>query len=137
MRIPTKTLNAYNDTSYVVLVVPLLVLTVGKQSQSLLGIHKIYNVDSSLFITSYNPKSKIKSPEINSKYLIKLEYYLKQKYSILPGKAVDPLGEWPVEKSYLALGVSEENAGKIGRAFDQNAVVWCGNDCIPQLLTCF
>ena len=136
LSIPEKLLEAYNNTTYIVLYAPSFILSLGRKSESLLSLYKVYDVDSSVFITSFNPKSVIQSLKENSVHMTKLENVLKEDYSIFPGIAVDPLGKWPEEKSYLALGVTEHNARKIGMAFNQNAVVWCANDGVPRLLTC-
>jgi hypothetical protein len=52
----------------------------------------------------------------------------------LPGKGVDPAGEWPGEPSLLILSINLEAADVLGRAFRQNAFVWASADAIPQLV---
>ena len=48
--------------------------------------------------------------------------------------AADPTGAWPEEKSFLALGVGEDTARKLGNRLHQDAVVWAGLDAVPRLL---
>ena len=36
--------------------------------------------------------------------------------------------------TFLIFGISEEQASEIGKDFEQNAIVWCDKDAIPQLL---
>ena len=48
--------------------------------------------------------------------------------------AADPTGAWPEEKSFLALGVGEDTARKLGNRFRQDAVVWVRSDAVPRLL---
>ena len=48
------------------------------------------------------------------------------------GKCGD--GDWDGEKSFLIFGISEKQASEIGKEFEQNAIVWCDKDAIPQLL---
>lgn len=45
-----------------------------------------------------------------------------------------PSGEWPAEPSFLVLGISLEASKVLGKKYDQNAVVWCGLDAIPELV---
>ena len=42
--------------------------------------------------------------------------------------------EWPPEPSYLVLGSALDAAKAIGTELRQNAIVWCGPDCLPQLI---
>ena len=49
-------------------------------------------------------------------------------------QAADPIGAWPEEKSFLALGVGEDTARKLGNRFRQDAVVWVRSDAVPRLL---
>jgi hypothetical protein len=48
------------------------------------------------------------------------------------GKCGD--GDWDGEESFLIFGISENQASEIGKKFEQNAIVWCGKDAIPQLV---
>ena len=46
----------------------------------------------------------------------------------------DPTEAWEPELSYLTFGISAEYARRLGSLFRQDAVVWAGEDAIPQLL---
>ena len=50
------------------------------------------------------------------------------------GFGADPKGVWPEERSYLALGIDRHTAELLGERVQQDAVVWAGDDNIPQLL---
>jgi hypothetical protein len=52
------------------------------------------------------------------------------------GRGIGSEGNWPPEESLLVLGISEQEAIKLGRDFGQNAVV-CGRRGEPaRLLSC-
>ena len=53
---------------------------------------------------------------------------------LIEGIGIDPSGEWPAEKSFLALGLDLETSRALGREFGQNAIVWAGADAIPRLI---
>ena len=52
----------------------------------------------------------------------------------LTGAGCDPKQAWPAEPSYLILGTPLAEARAIGHELRQNAIVWCGADCVPQLI---
>jgi len=39
-----------------------------------------------------------------------------------------------VEPSLLVFGLPLETAGPLGKKLDQNAIVWCGGDAVPELI---
>jgi hypothetical protein len=41
---------------------------------------------------------------------------------------------WPGEASYLALGLSRDQACLLGRKYQQNAIVWIGTNGTPELV---
>lgn len=51
-----------------------------------------------------------------------------------PGEGKHPANDWPAEPSFLILGVDMTDAAQLGSEHDQNAVVWCGSEGVPQLL---
>ncbi|MEO8992088.1 MAG: DUF3293 domain-containing protein [Nitrosospira sp.] len=89
------------------------------------------------FITACNPFGQVHSPEINQEvgvhFLAKL-CSLVGPDRIIEGKGFDPLGKWPAEKSFLALGLDLEASCGLGKEFGQNAIVWVGADVIPRLI---
>ena len=52
----------------------------------------------------------------------------------LRGEGVDPSGSWPGEPSVLVLGISAEEAVRLGRAYGQNAIVVAGRDAVARLV---
>ena len=52
----------------------------------------------------------------------------------LAGQGRHPDGGWPPEPSLLVLGLDRVAASELGRRWDQNAVVWVGEDATPELV---
>jgi hypothetical protein len=52
----------------------------------------------------------------------------------LRGEGVDPSGSWPGEPSVLVLGITEEEARRLGRRYGQNAIVVAGRDAVARLV---
>jgi len=52
----------------------------------------------------------------------------------MEGVGKDATGQWPAERSVLALGLDLETSKEIGRHFEQNAIVWSSSDAVPALI---
>lgn len=91
--------------------------------------------DKFAIITAYNPASVQLGFAENAERQRRLENELRQ-LACLAGQGenlADDTG-WPVEPSCLALGLSWEEARRLGAAYGQNAVLVGGGDAIPRLL---
>lgn len=75
------------------------------------------------FITPFNPHSKVLSDEENE---VRLKYLKKMvaRYFTYDGTGGGLSDKWPLEKSLLILGINLTDAVKIGRMFDQDAIVY-------------
>jgi hypothetical protein len=40
----------------------------------------------------------------------------------------------PGEPSFLAFGLALEASKTLGKAYEQNAIIWCGADAVPNLV---
>ncbi len=129
--------EAYLSTDYDVIGPKPFTLKIGEFSR---GLEKLYiekNVNSAGFLTAWNPHSKLTSLRDNEIAQRQLSMRLETvSVMVLPGVGVNPADTWPGEKSLLALGVSKELSVEIGKEFKQNAVVWIGNKCVPELIFC-
>jgi hypothetical protein len=54
--------------------------------------------------------------------------------NFISGEGKHPVGDWPGESSFLIFGLSLEAAKTLGRKLEQDAIVWCGADAVPQLV---
>ncbi len=91
--------------------------------------------DSAVWLTAFNPGSRLHTDAQNHAAQAILEArLLRGGYTLFPGIAVDPAGEWPPEPSLLAPGVPITDAMRIARDFGQLAFLWFGADAVPRLV---
>jgi hypothetical protein len=89
------------------------------------------------YLTAWNPGSEIQMDFVNRQKQEELELYLRGAgYSVLPGFARDPRGEWPDEDCILVFGLGWEKALLLGRKFNQNAILAGLGEETVQLLRC-
>ncbi|MGI4829617.1 MAG: DUF3293 domain-containing protein [Janthinobacterium lividum] len=90
--------------------------------------------DGALLITAYNPLGEVVSEAENLEAsealrraleLVAVPYFL--------GKGADSDGSW-TEPSYMVFNLHLLQAMALGRRFRQNALVWVGRDCMPELV---
>jgi len=132
--IDPATIQAYRETHFVVENEAPFVLLVGQQNEALAALHKMAGVESSAFVTAWNPYSKRCSDEDNVKRQEALAHDLHQLgLRFVNGVGRHPSSDW-AEPSFLVLGVSLEVAKELGERYEQNAIVWCGADAVPRLI---
>jgi hypothetical protein len=99
-------------------------LKVGEGSTSLEALLLKEKTELWALLTAANPQSKILSEEENAQRNSELEKLLRQEqYRLFPGENIDPQGIWPVEKSFLVLGISEKQAIHMAKLFNQKALL--------------
>jgi hypothetical protein len=84
-------------------------------------------LSTAIFITAWNPYSKMKSAGENKELNEQLRYdllSLTPEDNIIRGFGEDPTGEWPGEESFLALGISREAGIQLSKKHRQNAFVF-------------
>lgn len=129
-------LTAYRATHYRVFNDGnLFTLRIGVRSEELATIYRDTNMECAVFITAFNPYGSQQSREVNIAANARLREYLESLFPlVLEGDGADPTGAWPPEPSFLAVGVNEATARRIGKRVRQDAVIWCGADTIPNLI---
>ncbi|MDP1678795.1 MAG: DUF3293 domain-containing protein [Candidatus Nitrotoga sp.] len=133
--IQPETIQAYRETEYRVTGEQSLVLRIAEHNESLSRLYISNKVDSCVFITACNPCSKNLSDAANADRHNELGLELQRRgLKFFQGEGKHPLGDWPGEASYLILGLSLEAAKALGKEYEQNAIVWCGSDALPQLV---
>ena len=101
----------------------------------LMRCHARHDVQTSAFITAWNPGSYVQPDVVNAAAQKRLHAALTEGgYPIIEGQGEDPDGNWVPEASFLVLGIGEADACRLGREFGQIAVVFAGPDAIPRLL---
>lgn len=126
---------AYGATNFEVYAEKPFVLKVGEFSHDLETLFSKLKYNHACFITAYNPESVELSICENKLAQAKLyEDLLKLECKILEGCGSDPEGKWEGEPSYFVLGIKQSDAINLGKKFKQNAIVWCNQNCIPELM---
>lgn len=132
--IPPELIAAYRSTNYRVLGQEPFVMNIGQSSKPLQKLYDEHCCRSAAFITAWNPFSQPTDDAENSRLQALLETELSvASTALFAGMGEDPSGQWPGEKSTLALGLSLTNARSIGIRFKQNALVWMDQDAKPEL----
>jgi hypothetical protein len=127
--------TAYRETEYRVTEGEPFVLKVDEPCPALLGLYRAKNVLCAAFITAYNPFSQELTDAENAVRQKDLAFELKRRsLSYFEGIGQHPSRDWPGEPSFLALGLALEAAKSLGKAFEQNAIIWCGADAVPNLV---
>jgi hypothetical protein len=111
------------------------VLQHGEHSKVLEACHAAFGVSCSAYITAWNPRSEPAAPEVNRAAQTRLETELTALgLPFLHGEGLDPTRSWPGEPSVLVLGISRDDAQRLGRTFGQNAIVVAGRDAVARVV---
>lgn len=133
--LPKRLIDAFRTADYEVHTNPKFVLQVGKFCFDLENLFREFNLSTGCFITACNPKSAELSKEQNTLLQETLHSDLvTQNLQIIKGLGSDPSGEWRGEPSFLAMGISFSHAKSLGIKYEQNAILWCDQRCIPELI---
>lgn len=128
-------IDAYKVTHFEVLSDPKFILKIDEYCEGLSNLFQNTGYETACFITAYNPASVELTSDQNQLTQSQLHSDLTQiKTVILDGIGNDPKGLWEGEPSFLVLGISINDAKKLGIKYKQNAFVWCGENCIPELI---
>ncbi len=126
--------SAYFNTKYSVPILE-LDIRIGVENIRLQEILIQYQVDDWVFITAWNPLSKPLPKEENKKRNIEL----REDLNVASWTCFDALGQgdgWPAEESFFVLGISLEDALRLGKKYEQNAIVVSTDEHIPCLAWC-
>jgi hypothetical protein len=110
-------------------------LTIDEPAPRLAAVFKHFGVNCAAYLTAWNPESQPTPAAANNAAQARLETEL-DGWAItrIGGWGDDAAGEWPAERSTLAIGLDRARAESIAAAFRQNAFVWIGADIIPRLV---
>jgi hypothetical protein len=134
-QISQETIQAYRETEFRVFAEKSLVLKISTKSEELLELYKVTRSETCAFETACNPIGDLLSEEQNFELQKQLEEEIKFRgLNYIPGEGKHPVGDWPGESSFLIFDLSLESSKTLGKKFNQNAVVWCDKDAVPQLI---
>lgn len=135
MALAAAVLEAYRKAEYVVFGEPPLVLRIGEPNRRLDAMLEAARRETAAFVTACNARGELHGDADNQAAQVRLERALEEKpYGCYPGEGRDPEGRWPSEPSLLVVGISRAEAAALGRAFEQNAVVFIERGGAPQVL---
>ena len=131
---PDPTLEQrYRETDYIVDDDPPLRLNIGEHNDGARILMVSFNVESAVFITAWNPGSKQLSIDENiDRQADLLDNIEKLRLNYLVGRGEHPESGWS-EDSYLVLGMSEEDAMRLAKQYEQNAILWIPMSGVPEL----
>ena len=133
--ISKETIQAYQETAFLVFAENSLELKISIKSEALLDLYRVNNSETCAFVTACNPNGEMLSDEQNLILQKQLEDEIKIRgLNFIPGEGKHPISDWPGESSFLIFDLSLESSKTLGRKFNQNAIVWCDQDAIPQLI---
>ena len=134
-QIDAAIIRVYRESHYHVAGDAPTTLLIDVFSQDLQRIHQLAHVEESVFLTACNPRSHLLDAESNAQRQQQLAQALEaRKISYLNASGAHPYNGWPAEPSFLALGLSVEDATVLCKQFDQNALVWAGANAILRLI---
>lgn len=131
-------LEAYKNTTYR-LYLPLgeVDIRIGVMNPLLQELLSNNNSKSWAFVTACNPKSVPQNADENLRLNTQLENYLKEKrYVFFKGNGIGDDDSWEPEASFMVLDICKEDAIKLGRQFEQNAIVAGVIGNLPELIAC-
>jgi hypothetical protein len=140
-QLPLALIDAYKGTTYRANAgAEWVELRIGIRSRDLLNLYERQGQDTNIsrsaaFITAWNPFSEERTPSENAAANAALEADLRAcglLYFHGEGQGSDP--QWAPEASFLALGLTKQAAIDLGRRYDQNAIVFAGDDAVPHLM---
>ena len=134
-KIKKELIDSYSSANYFVYADPPFTMNIRKFSNELSKLMKDLNFFSASFITAFNPYSQnleLQDNRSRNKVLeLKIQamqlHYLKGDGRCMDSKKVG-------EESFLVFGTSKMEAARLGEEFEQNAIVFCERDAIPDLL---
>ena len=133
--IPRETIQAYLETHYHVHGATPATLKIGEFNAALAAIHEAKRVNSSAFVTAFNPFSQALDDAANANRQDALARELEQRgLTYIDGIGLHPSNAWPGEASFLVLDISLEDAKALGVQQGQNAIIWCDSDAVPRLI---
>jgi hypothetical protein len=127
---------AYNATLYEVHAPDgLLLLRLDVFNPQLKSVHDELRVDTSAFLTAWNPRSVPTPAAENAAALERMRREIANLGLLSwPGWGRDPSGKWPAEQSLFVPGLDLARATELGRQFDQHAIVHTQHDAVPRLV---
>jgi hypothetical protein len=128
-------IQAFRETHYQVDGAEPFTLRIDERSAALAAAHKRFQTDCSAYITACNPFSEDVGAASNAQRHADLGLELaRRSLAHIEGVGQHPSNQWAGEASHLVFGLKLEAAKTLGRAVQQNAIVWSDADAVPRLI---
>ncbi len=125
-------IEAYKNTKYKVFE-PDLTIEIGVLNQAVDMLLIKHKSAEWAFITAYNPYSRVLTNDENKVRHDELKELTKD-YITFEGHGVGEDPAWEPELSLFVIGIIRDEASKIGKKFEQNAIVYGKLNTLPELL---
>ena len=125
-------IEAYKNTKYKVFEQD-MIIEIGEFNQHLDNLLIKYKAVEWAFITAYNPYSKVLS-DIENEIRHNNLKVLTIDYITFEGHGIGEDPTWEPELSLLIIGITKDEASKIGKKYEQNAIVWGEINSTPELI---
>lgn len=113
-------------------------LKVGESCEPLIDLLTHAKVQTWAYVTAENPGSHLLTPQENAERSALLEKLLKEQgYLYYVGKSGSHDGSWPLEQSFLVLGILEADAVGLAQRYQQKALLIGGPCGVPVLKLLF
>ncbi|MFN3474418.1 MAG: DUF3293 domain-containing protein [Blastomonas sp.] len=135
-KIADELVAAYRDTEFLVGPPDVgFILRVGRRSDEIASLLRSADGNGATFITAENPFSQTLTAQENAINQAHLRTDLIDLgATVLEGQGQGQDKMWPPESSFLAIGLTHQQACDLGTKYQQNAIVWIGLDLIPELV---
>ena len=130
-----KIVSAYWNTTYR-LVDQGIDVFIAQKNDAFMDFLMSYNFQSWAILTASNPRSEIFPSESNVLFNCKLKNDL-EKQSLFHCKALGIPKEgsdWKAEDSFFVADISLNDACKLAKKYNQNAIVYGNTSCLPSLI---
>lgn len=132
--VPKATIDAYRQAIYMVDTYPPFEFKVDEYSEPLIQLLRIKNAKTAAWITACNPYGNKQTPEKNKFLQDKLFQLINEKgLEYTTGRGIDSQHRQAPEESLLLFNIALDEAIEIGKLFNQNAILWIGENSIPRL----
>jgi hypothetical protein len=125
-------IEAYKNTKYIVFDLKLTIV-IDKSNLDINELLVKHNTKDWAFITAYNPYSRVLTNEENRIRHNELKELTKD-YVSFEGHGIGEDPTWEPELSLFIIGISKVEASKIGKKFEQNAIVFGELNSLPELI---
>lgn len=125
-------IESYKNTKYKVFE-PGIIIEIGVLNQDVDDLLIEHKLVEWAFITAYNPYSRVLTDDENKVRHDELKELTKD-YITFEGHGVGEDPAWEPELSLFVIGITRDEASKIGKKFEQNAIVYGVINSNPELI---